>query len=110
MAVKIDRTLCNGCGKAKEPRCVAVCPGDLLYRDADNLCRIRDSRDCWDCASCIKECPRQAIAMYLPEQIGGRGSTLRAKSQEQGITWFLTGPDGTEKTIEIQTKYKTRER
>jgi len=101
MTVRIDRTLCNGCGKAREPRCAAVCPVDLLYRDSSNRCAIRDLRDCWDCAACIKECPRQAIEMYLPVQLGGRGSTLRAGMTGDRIIWKLTGPNGKTETFEI---------
>lgn len=104
MAVRINRLLCNGCGKAGEPRCAAVCPGDLLYRDDSGKCAVRDARDCWDCASCVKECPRQAIEMFLPVQIGGRGSTLRAKTEGDRIIWQLTKPNGTVEIFEIRTK------
>ncbi|BAF58421.1 MAG: 4Fe-4S binding protein [Pelotomaculum sp.] len=101
MAVRVNRSLCNGCGDMAEPMCVAVCPGDLLYRDESNRCAVRDWRDCWDCAACVKECPRQAIEMFLPVQIGGRGSTLTARSGRGRITWKLTRPDGKEEIFEI---------
>lgn len=104
MSVRIDRSLCNGCGELAEARCSLVCPGDLLYKDSLNKCVIRDNRDCWDCAACIKECPKQAIEMYLPVQIGGRGSTLKAKTDKQHVVWKLTKPDGTEETFKIVTQ------
>lgn len=104
MTVRIDRSRCNGCGKMKEPGCAAVCPGDLLYRDSSHKCAIRDPRECWDCAACVKECPRQAIEMYLPVQIGGRGSTLKARTGKDKIIWRLTKPDGSEEIFEIYTK------
>lgn len=103
MTVRINPLRCNGCGRAAEPGCVLVCPGDLLYKDSANKCAIREPRDCWDCAACLKECPKQAIEMYLPVQIGGRGSTLQAKRRKNGINWLLTKPDGTEETFEIIT-------
>ncbi|MFA5882064.1 MAG: 4Fe-4S binding protein [Eubacteriales bacterium] len=104
MTVRIDSLRCSGCGREKEPRCVTVCPGNLLYKDSSNKCVIRDPEDCWDCAACVKECPRQAIEMFLPVQIGGRGSTLQAKTEKGRITWLLTKPDGREEVFEIQTQ------
>ncbi|SHF50366.1 dissimilatory adenylylsulfate reductase beta subunit [Caldanaerobius fijiensis DSM 17918] len=102
MAVRIDRELCNGCGKLDEPLCVRICPGDLLYKNTDGKAAIRDTRDCWDCAACIKECPKQAIEMYLPAQIGGRGSTLKARKSRDKIIWMLKRADGVEEIIEIE--------
>ncbi|WP_026486064.1 4Fe-4S dicluster domain-containing protein [Caldanaerobius polysaccharolyticus] len=102
MAIRIDRQLCNGCGKMQEPLCVRICPGDLLYKDSGGKAAIRDIRDCWDCAACLKECPRQAIEMYLPAQIGGRGSTLKAKKDKEKIIWTLKTVEGTQEVIEIQ--------
>lgn len=102
MTVRIDPLKCNGCGSADEPFCVQVCPGDLLYRDpVANRCAIRDIRDCWDCAACLKECPRQAIEMILPVQIGGCGSTLTARTLKDRIVWTLTRNDGKEQVFEI---------
>ncbi|MGE5416486.1 MAG: 4Fe-4S binding protein [Acidobacteriota bacterium] len=94
MSIRINRALCNGCGKAKEPGCVRVCPGDLLYIDIENRCVLRDPRDCWDCAACVKECPRQAIELTLPTQIGGRGASLKAKRSGCSLEWLLFYPDG----------------
>jgi len=104
MSVRINRSLCTGCGDTDEPGCAVVCPGDLLYKDTLNKCDIRDQRDCWDCAACVKECPRQAIEMFLPVQIGGRGSTLTARSGKGRITWKLTKPDGRQEVFEIVNK------
>ncbi len=102
MAVRINSTLCNGCGKMKEARCVAVCPGDLLYKGANGKCSIRDPNDCWDCAACIKECPRQAIEMFLPIQIGGRGSTLTARAIGETVVWKLNRFDGKKEEFSIK--------
>lgn len=103
MSIRIDRNLCNGCGNAVEGKCAAVCPGDLLYKDSSNRCSIREPKDCWDCASCIKECPRQAIEMYLPAQIGGCGATLTARRQNGRVVWKLKHPNGAEEIFELVT-------
>lgn len=101
MSVRINRTLCNGCGDTAEPRCVSVCPGDLLYKDSLNKCAVLEHRDCWDCAACVKECVREAIEMFLPVQVGGRGSTLTARIGRDRITWKLKKPDGRQEVFEI---------
>ncbi len=104
MTVRINKSLCNGCGNSVEPKCVMVCPGDLLCKDPSNRCVIRDPKDCWDCAACVKECPQQAIEMTLPVQIGGRGSTLKAKTEKGRIIWQLTKPDGSKEFFEVHTR------
>lgn len=104
MTVRIDQSLCNGCGQAKEPKCMMVCPGDLFIRDGRGKSSLRDAGDCWDCSACIKECPKQAIEMYLPVQIGGRGSTLKAQTKKDRLIWLLTKPNGTKETFEIRTR------
>lgn len=104
MSVDIDRKLCNGCGSRAEGRCMTVCPGDLLYKDNTNHCRVRDPRDCWDCAACIKECPRQAIYMKLPVQIGSRGALLKARTQKGKLVWTLINPEGETEIFEIITQ------
>jgi len=96
MTVRINRQLCNGCGDREESCCMRICPGDLFKKDTENKAVIREKKDCWDCAACIKECPRQAIEMYLPTQIGGRGAILQAKKYPHKIVWTLKKANGEE--------------
>lgn len=104
MSVRINRAFCTGCGKAQEPGCVRVCPGDLLYKDHQNVCSLRDSGDCWDCAACVKECPRQAIELTLPTQIGGRGASLKARRSGNSLEWKLMYPDGRTEVFNVTVK------
>ena len=57
MSITIKRDVCIGCGK-----CRMVCPGSLLKADQDRKAYIAYPRDCWGCASCVKECPVNAIS------------------------------------------------
>lgn len=81
-----------------------VCPGNLLYKTESGKAAIREKADCWDCASCIKECPHQAIEMYLPAEIGGRGATLKAEILDKEIVWTLKKVNGSIEKFIIQTK------
>ena len=66
MGIFVDENVCNRCGTADEPMCVRDCPGDLMFIKENQKATIRDNRECWDCAACVKVCPTQAIAMQLP--------------------------------------------
>ena len=83
MAVKIKKKRCIGCEK-----CTHVCPGNLLCMK-NGKAKIVDKSACWDCAACIKECPVQAIEMYLQPEIGGKGATLTAKQNGSNIIWKI---------------------
>lgn len=104
MAIRIDKELCNGCGNKEESCCREVCPGDLLYKTEEDKAAIREKADCWDCGACVKECPRQAIEMYLPAEIGGRGTTLKAEILDTEIVWTLKKVGGSVEKFTIQNK------
>lgn len=104
MSIKVDETLCNGCRGAKEPLCVRICPGNLLKTGLTGKAGIRDARDCWDCAACVKACPQQAIALYLPAQIGGRGAHLKARQYRDKTVWTCRRPDGSEEIFNIEAE------
>ena len=75
MSIMIDKAKCKGCGM-----CTSVCPGSLIYQDSEKKAFIKYPKDCWGCASCIKECHFGAIALYLGADIGGMGSLMTVKS------------------------------
>jgi len=104
MGIRVRTDRCDGCGGAAEPPCVRICPGDLLVTGEGGRTSVRDARDCWDCAACVKACPKQAIEMYLPAQVGGRGATLQGHSSKQMIVWSLQHPDGREEVFNIEAE------
>ncbi|MBS4026797.1 MAG: adenylylsulfate reductase [Clostridia bacterium] len=104
MAVRIDFSRCDGCRQAKESACVYICPGNLFYPAENNLVKIRDIRDCWDCAACVKICPKEALELYLPVQLGGKGATITARTRGKGISWECASPSGKKEKFKIQVK------
>ena len=103
MSIRIDQNRCNGSG-----RCAGVCPGNLLktvrQNDGSKVTQITCPRDCWGCCSCLKECPRQAISMYLGADLGGRGTQMTF-ARKQGINhWMFRRADGSALTIEVDPK------
>jgi adenylylsulfate reductase subunit B len=70
-AVYVDNNKCDGCKASKNPPCVRLCPGDLLYKDfTTNKAVLRDKAECWDCYACVKPCPQDALEIKLSYQIG----------------------------------------
>ena len=58
---QVDREKCIGCG-----RCTMVCPGQLLYLDAQRKAATADVdsfgwNGCWRCEHCLAVCPMAAI-------------------------------------------------
>lgn len=102
MSAVLDEKLCNGCGKLSEPPCVKICPGNLLYKE-DKKIKIRDVFDCWDCAACVKHCPRGALYLQLPVAIGGKGAKLRGKAIKNKTLWEVQYPSGRTETYSIRT-------
>ncbi|QQR88972.1 MAG: 4Fe-4S binding protein [Myxococcales bacterium] len=104
MGIFIDETICNGCGTAEEAMCVRDCPGDLMIMKDNHKAMIRDNRECWDCAACVKVCPTQAIHMQLPTAVVVRGVTLRGRAIKPKTIWRIRQRDGSEQSYETPAK------
>lgn len=88
MPPKVDAVKCNGCHGESEPLCVKVCPGDLMVIDK-NMTKaiVRDPGDCWDCMTCTKACPQQAIQTMLQYQLAYYPGKLIPKMKTNSIAW-----------------------
>ena len=88
MPPKIDTHKCTGCAGQAESCCERVCPGDLMAVSAETgKAYCRSPRDCWDCMSCIKACPRGALETKMPYQLGYYHAVLRPLMGKESITW-----------------------
>ncbi len=94
MSILVDESVCNGCGNSRESMCERICPGDLLYRKENGKATIRDQGACWVCAACVKVCPKHAIELRLPLQIGGNGSSLKARISKGNTIWQVKDSKG----------------
>lgn len=100
MTIKINQQICNGCPGRKEGCCERICPGNLIKRE-EGKAHIERPQDCWDCAACVKACPMNAIKLYLPEEIGGKGGNLSAKAKKDEITWVFQGKNKKKKEYKL---------
>lgn len=106
MPPRIDIMKCDGCMNQNEALCVQICPGDLMYLGKDKKAKCRKNRDCWDCMSCIKVCPKEAIELKLPYQLGYHGAKLIPKVGQDKITWIVVDINGKVERFTLKTRNK----
>jgi len=100
----VDPTRCDGCPHEVEPPCVLVCPGDLMVLDAERKkAYCREEADCWDCMTCVKVCPRQALRTRLSYQLADVSADLRPEVAGDHITWTLVDCRGRVERFTVRT-------
>lgn len=97
MPPKVMLAKCIGCRM-----CETICPGDLMVVGLDRKAYCRDPRDCWDCMACTKSCPKGAIEIRIPYQIGYHSAKLVPKMEEGQITWNCVDINGKEETFIVK--------
>jgi adenylylsulfate reductase, subunit B len=96
---------CDGCGK-----CVDICPSDIMHLthsifDGRKAYNIEPSY-CWECYSCVKECPQHAIdirgyADFAP--LGHKLTVLRDKEKNE-IHWKIKYRDNSKNQFTFQIR------
>ncbi|WP_031513080.1 4Fe-4S binding protein [Desulfofalx alkaliphila] len=98
----INKEKCTGCGKCEE-----ICPGDLMEVDeSTKVAFCRDTRDCWDCMACTKECSSGAIETRIPYQLGYYPAKLIPKKRAKEIEWTCIDIYGKEEKFIVKTHNK----
>ena len=85
-------TRCDGCG-----HCVDICPSDIMHIDptlrrAYNI----EPNMCWECYSCVKACPMDAIDVRGYADFAPLGHSVRVKRDEEKgvIAWRIKSRNG----------------
>ncbi len=98
MPTFVYMTRCDGCG-----HCVDICPSDIMhidktYRRAYNI----EPNMCWECYSCVKACPQNAIDCRGYADFAPMGHSVRVLREEAKgtISWKIKFRDGREKNFE----------
>jgi len=107
MPPRVSLQKCNGCEDRPESCCEEACPGDLMAVDeATGKAFCRSTRDCWDCMSCTKACPRAAIETRIPYQLGYHKASLRPIMGKDRIIWKCVDINGQETSYEYKNRLK----
>ncbi|MBI5816563.1 MAG: adenylyl-sulfate reductase subunit beta [Nitrospinae bacterium] len=86
---------CDGCKGQDKTACMYICPHDLMYLDKERMkAQNQEPEQCWECYSCVKICPQQAIearpyADFVP--MGGTSIPMRSTDS---IMWTVKFRDG----------------
>jgi adenylylsulfate reductase, subunit B len=95
MPTFVYMTRCDGCG-----HCVDICPSDIMhidptYRRATNI----EPNMCWECYSCVKACPQNAIDVRGYADFAPLGHSVRVRREEEkgSISWRIKFRNGTQK-------------
>jgi adenylylsulfate reductase subunit B len=88
-------TDCDGCGK-----CVDICPSDIMHIDPTHRRAFNiEPNFCWECYSCVKACPQNAIDVRGYAEFAPMGHSVRVLREEENntISWKIKFRDGREK-------------
>ena len=92
MPTFVYMTRCDGCG-----HCVDICPSDIMHIDpklrrAYNI----EPNMCWECYSCVKACPMDAIDVRGYADFAPLGHSVRVqRDEEKGvIAWRIKSRNG----------------
>ena len=95
MPTFVYMTRCDGCG-----HCVDICPSDIMhidktYRRAVNI----EPNMCWECYSCVKACPQNAIDVRGYADFAPLGHSVRVRREEEKgtISWRVKFRNGHQK-------------
>ena len=95
MPTFVYMTRCDGCG-----HCVDICPSDIMHIDkTDRRAFNIEPNMCWECYSCVKACPQNAIDVRGYADFAPLGHSVRALREEKKgtISWKIKFRDGREK-------------
>ena len=97
MPTFVYMTRCDGCG-----HCVDICPSDIMHIDKTIRRAVNiEPNMCWECYSCVKACPQNAIDVRGYADFAPLGHSVRVlREEEKGtISWKIKFRDGCEKNF-----------
>ena len=97
MPTFVYMTRCDGCG-----HCVDICPSDIMHIDKTIRRAVNiEPNFCWECYSCVKACPQNAIDVRGYADFAPMGHSVRVlREEEKGtISWKIKFRDGREKNF-----------
>jgi len=97
MPTFVYMTRCDGCG-----HCVDICPSDIMHIDETIRRAVNiEPNFCWECYSCVKACPQNAIDVRGYADFAPMGHSVRVlREEEKGtISWKVKFRNGKEKNF-----------
>ena len=93
---------CDGCKGGDKTACMYICPNDLMVLDPNAMKAYNQEPDqCWECFSCIKICPTQAIECRGYEDFVPMGSNTVPMMGTEDIMWTCKFRNGVVKRFKF---------
>jgi adenylylsulfate reductase subunit B len=81
---------CDGCKALDKTACQYICPNDLMVLDREtNKAFNRAVEMCWECYSCVKICPNQAIEVRGYADFMPMGAAVQPMRGTDSILWSV---------------------
>lgn len=79
---------CDGCKGGDKTACMYICPNDLMVLDPNAMKAYNQEPDqCWECFSCVKICPTQAIEVRGYADFVPLGSSIMPMMGTEDVMW-----------------------
>ncbi len=96
---------CDGCKALDLTACQYICPNDLMVLDKSTEKAINRAPEmCWECYSCVKICPTQAIEVRGYADFMPLGGVVQPMRSSDAIMWSVKFRDGDIKRFRFKTR------
>jgi adenylylsulfate reductase subunit B len=86
---------CDGCKALERTACQYICPNDLMVLDKEAMKAYNREPDmCWECYSCVKICPQDAIDVRGYVDYSPLGATCVPMRGTDSIMWTIKYRNG----------------
>jgi adenylylsulfate reductase subunit B len=93
---------CDGCKALDKTACQYVCPNDLMILDREKMKAYNQEPDmCWECYSCVKICPQQAIDIRGYADFVPMGASVVPLRGSEDIMWTVKFRNGSLKRFKF---------
>ncbi len=96
---------CDGCKGQARTACQYICPNDLMTLNREIMKAYNQEPElCWECYSCVKICPQQAIEIRGYADFMPLGAAVVPMRGTDSIMWTLRFRDGRVKRFKFKTR------
>ncbi|NGZ07027.1 MAG: adenylyl-sulfate reductase subunit beta [Magnetococcales bacterium] len=93
---------CDGCKGQDKTACMYICPNNLMKLDKERMRAFNQEPDqCWECYSCVKICPQQAIEVRAYADIVPMGGAVIPLRGSDSIMWTIQFRNGNVKRFKF---------
>ena len=96
---------CVSCQGQDKTACMYICPHDLMTLNKDTRKAVnQEPEQCWECYSCVKICPQQAIEIRCYADFAPLGGSVIPLPGSDSIMWTVKFRNRTIKRFKFPTR------